>query len=97
MPFMLPQKCLRGFNTCKPLSQIEADNHESFFCCGENDGSMSLIPEDRFTVCFKGQFRDQISFNDRRDLAHTAAVIVQALAITEPYVERADKDSNEEG
>ena len=81
--FTLPEKCPRGLKTCKPLSQIVSDGEVSFFCCGENDGSMSKIPEDRFTVCFKGEFRDQMSFNDRRDLTHQAAVIVQALAITE--------------
>jgi len=82
--FTLPEKCLRSLKTCLPLSQIVSDDGSTFFCCGENNGSMSPIPEDKYTVCFKGQFRDQMSFNDRRDLIHNAAVIVQALAITEP-------------
>lgn len=93
MPFVMPQKCLRDLKTCEPLSQIEADDHSSFFCCGENDGSMSPISQDKFTVCFKGKFRDQMSWNDRRDLIHSAAVIVQALAITEPAIEPEPPDA----
>lgn len=79
----LPEKCLRGQKNCQPLAQISADDNVSFFCCGENDGTGLQIPEDRYTVCFKGEFRDEISFNDKRDLVHNAAVLVQALAVIE--------------
>ena len=85
--FKLPLKCRRGLTTCQPLNEIVADNETSFICCGENDGSMCPVAEDRYTLCFKGEFRDDIRFYDRRDLVHTAAVIIQALAITEPVVE----------
>lgn len=84
MPFRLPKKCLRGLNTCQPLSQLESDDRSTFICCGENDGSMSRVPEDRYTVCLKTEFRDDIRFNDERDLSHQAAVLVWALAVIEP-------------
>ena len=79
--FYLPEKCLRGKTTCAPLSQIQSDCGTSFFCCGENDGSERIVKEDKYTVCFKGEFRDEESNNDKRDLIHNAAVLVQALAI----------------
>ena len=86
--FKLPPKCRRGLTACQPLNEIVSDNEVSFICCGENDGSMSRIGEDRYTLCFKGEFRDDMRFYDRRDLVHTAAVIVQALAITEPAIDQ---------
>lgn len=78
-----PKKCLRGLNTCRPLSQIVGGQDGdviSFFCCGENDGTDRPIEEDKYTVCFKGEFRDQVSYNDKRDLVHNMAVLAQALA-----------------
>ncbi len=81
-----PEKCLRGRTDCKPYSQIASDCGASFFCCGENDGTMSEsdVPEkDIFTLCFKGEFNDELSCNDKRDLVHQAAVILGALAVIE--------------
>ncbi len=83
-----PEKCLRGLDNCKPLSQIASDCGTSFFCCGENDGTRRKVKQDKFTTCFKGELRDEISFSDKRDLIHQAAVLVQALAV----VERHDED-----
>ena len=79
----LPDKCMRGLKTCEPLSQIVSDSGISFFCCGQNDGTMSHIKQDNFTVCFKGEHDDKISYNDKRDLTHNASVLIQALAIIE--------------
>lgn len=79
---------MRNRNDCKPLSQIAATNGESFFCCGENDGTNRPIEQDKYTVCFKGPHRDQISYNDKRDLAHNAAVLNWALAIIEEDMEK---------
>ena len=81
--FHLPEKCLRGGSSCTPLAQIAAEGDVSFFCCGENDGSCRPIDQDKYTLCFKGQYRDDISYNDKRDLIHNAAVLMQALAIIE--------------
>ena len=83
----LPEKCLRGRSDCKPLSQIASDCETSFFCCGENDGSKRKIKQDKYTTCFKGEFRDEISHSDKRDLIHQAAVLVQALAVVEKAFE----------
>ena len=79
----LPEKCLRGRDDCKPYAQIESDGGVSFYCCGKNDGSNVAVKQDRFTFCFKGQHRDDMSFNDKRDLTHNASVLIQALAVIE--------------
>lgn len=84
MPFILPEKCLRGRDDCLPLAQIASDCGASFFCCGENDGSTRSVEQDNFRLCFKGEYRDEMSDNDRRDLTHLNSVIAQAIAITEP-------------
>lgn len=80
---VIPEKCLRERTDCKPLSQIASDCGTSFFCCGENDGTRRGIEQDKFTTCFKGEFRDEISFSDKRDIIHQAAVLVQAIAVVE--------------
>ena len=88
MPIFMPEKCIRGYKTCKPLSLIESDpevhgGELSFFCCGENDGSERELEQDKYTVCFKNRSLDTESHNDKRDLVHQMAVIAQALAIIE--------------
>ncbi len=75
--------CPRGRTSCVALSNIVSDNKESFFCCGENSGETRTVEQDKYTVCFKGEFRDEESDNDKRDLIHGAAVIMQALAVVE--------------
>lgn len=79
----LPEKCLRGRDNCIPYAQIAADEEESFFCCGVHDGSISPVLSDKFTFCSKHERYDTISMNDKRDLIHNAAVILQALAVIE--------------
>ena len=84
MSLSYPEKCLRGLTTCQPYSQLASNTGEphqqSFFCCGRNDGTMAPVPEDIYTLCFKGELRDDVSFNDKRDLVHHAHVIMGALA-----------------
>lgn len=78
-----PEKCLRGITKCKPYSQIQSEGlpHErSFFCCGKNDGTMAPVPEDIYTLCFRGEFRNSISYNDRRDLVDQMHVIAVAMS-----------------
>jgi len=83
MPIFLPDKCIRGYKTCTPLSLIEADDGSSFFCCGENDGSDRELEQDEYTLCFKNSDMDIEHHNDKRDLTHQLSVIAQALAIIE--------------
>ena len=52
----------------------------SFFCCGKNDGTMAHVKEDRYTLCFHGEFRDSMTFNDRRDLVDQMHVIAVAMS-----------------
>ena len=68
-----------------------ATNKTSFFCCGENNGENVAIKQDRYTVCFKGEYRNETSYHDKRDLTHNAAVLTQALAvITKDHDEKHD-------
>ncbi|MCR4341659.1 MAG: hypothetical protein NUW01_17425 [Gemmatimonadaceae bacterium] len=79
----IPRSCPRGRTDCIALARIESDDGNTFFCCGENDGTERLVKQDNFTVCFKGPHRDDINFYDKRDLAHQAAVLTQTLAAVE--------------
>lgn len=79
----IPHSCPRGRKDCIALARIECDDGSTFFCCGENDGTARPVPQDIYTVCFKGPHRDDISFYDKVDLAHQASVLVQSLAVVE--------------
>ena len=84
MPHILPSKCLRNRGDCMPLSQIEADDHSTFLCCGENDGSHRSVNQDKYTLCIKScEGIDDIRNCDKRDLIHQASIIMGALAIIE--------------
>lgn len=79
----IPYDCPREREDCIALSNIVADGGESFFCCGENNGENRVVKRDIYTVCFKGNHRDEISLHDKRDLIHNSSVIIQALAVVE--------------
>lgn len=78
-------KCPRGLESCRSYGQVVTDDDNpmssSFFCCGKNNGTMpGQLPEDVFTLCFHGEFRNTISYNDRRDLIDQMHVIASALS-----------------
>ncbi len=77
----VPYECPRGCDDCLSLSIIQSPN--SFFCCGENNGKNRTVAQDKFTTCFKGEFRDEMSHSDKRDLIHQSSVIIRALAVVE--------------
>ncbi len=79
----LPEKCLREKTNCNPYAQIEADDHGSFICCGIHDGTINKVLQDEYTLCFKNDSIDSITLNDKRDLTHSASVIIQALSVIE--------------
>ncbi len=79
----IPYDCPRNRDDCRALSVIQSDGGESFFCCGENNGENRIVEQDKYTTCFKGEFRDEMSHSDKRDLVHQSAVIIQALAVIE--------------
>lgn len=87
----IPHDCPREREDCIALSNIVADNGASFFCCGENNGENRTVEQDKYTICFKGEHRDEMSHSDKRDLTHNGAVIMQALAVIEKAHED-DKD-----
>jgi len=76
----IPYDCPRGRKDCISLAKIESPG-ESFFCCGENNQKAPIVHEDKYTSCFKGEFRDEIAHFDKRDLIHNAAVLIQAVAV----------------
>lgn len=77
----VPYKCPRGRKDCLSLSLIQGAN--SFFCCGQNDGKNITVEQDKFTLCFKGEFDDRMAHYDKRDLLHESSVIIRALAVVE--------------
>lgn len=85
----IPYDCPRGRKDCISLAKIEASDGSSFFCCGENNGEMPKVPQDIYTTCFKGKYRDELSNSDKRDLTHQASVLIQSLGVIE-------KDVNED-
>jgi len=93
MPLFLPEKCLRNRKYCSPLAQIEADDGESFICCGANDGSINDNHQDRFTLCWKNEVVNEESDWDRRDLIDTMAVISSALSVDENRMVSRDHDN----
>lgn len=80
---VIPSDCPRGLTSCIALANIISDDSSSFFCCGENNGEGVEVEQDKYTTCFKGEFRDEIAHSDKRDLTHQAATIIQALAVVE--------------
>jgi hypothetical protein len=78
-----PGYCPRGLTDCESLSQIIAEGHASFICCGENDGS-TRVQQDRYRICIKsGAGIDSTQNGDKRDLMHQASVVMGALAVIE--------------
>lgn len=87
--FHPPLYCPRGRADCRSIAQIIATGHASFICCGENDGTSRPIPQDDLTFCHKTQDGvDVMTFHDRRDVAHMAAVLGWASAIATPPVDQ---------
>lgn len=82
--FHPPLYCPRSLTDCQALAQIISTGHESFICCGENDGQRR-IKQDKFTFCLKSaEGVDLITYHDQRDLSHMAAVLGWALAVVIP-------------
>lgn len=76
-----PLYCPRGRTDCKSLAQIISQEHRSFVCCGENDGSSASVPTDKYRMCHKTEEGVDVMMNhDQRDLSHMAAVYSWALA-----------------
>jgi len=77
----LPEKCLREKEDCQPLSQIESTDHQSFVCCGYSDKNSRTLEQDRFRLCWKNNYIDEIGDYNEIDLTDTVSVIIQALSI----------------
>lgn len=86
--FYPPLYCPRQRADCQALAQIISTGHASFICCGENDGTSRPVLQDELTFCHRTQEGvDIMTFHDRRDLAHMAAVLGWALAVVIPPAE----------
>ena len=79
----IPHTCPRGRTDCLALANIISDDKTSFFCCGENNGETRTFEQDKYTLCFKGHLKDEMSHNDKRDLTDQASVIIQSLSVIE--------------
>jgi hypothetical protein len=79
----IPHDCPREQTNCKALANIVSDVKSTFFCCGENNGDGRIVLQDKYTVCFKGPYRDVMDFYDKRDLIHHSSVMLQAVAAVE--------------
>lgn len=88
----IPHKCPRGRNNCIALSNMVADDGSSFVCCGENNGDTRPVEQDKYTVCFKGEFRDTEEYYDKRDLLHHSSVMLQAVAVVQMDVLTEERD-----
>lgn len=75
--------CPRGRDECESLSQIIADEHSSFVCCGEVKEHARSIPQDRYRLCWKNPVVDEMGEYDKRDLIDQMSVIAQAISIIE--------------
>lgn len=76
--------CPREREDCKSFSQLIAEGHASFICCGENNGEGREVEQDKYRVCIKSaEGIDSIQNSDKRDLMHQASVIMGALAVIE--------------
>lgn len=82
---MIPEYCPRGRDDCCSLNFIIAHGHESFICCGANDGENREVDQDKYRVCFKNKIIDDMQDYDKRDLTQTAAVLLGGLAIIENH------------
>jgi len=90
----IPFDCPRGRADCRALSNIIAGKKTSFFCCGENNGENRTVQQDKYTVCFKGEFRDCMDHYDKRDLIHHSSVMIRALAVIEKCHDPEDTDDD---
>jgi len=80
----IPEYCPRQRTDCKALFQLIAENHASFICCGENDGTNRTVEQDKYRICIKSSEDNDIMQDcDKRDLTHQASVIIGALASIE--------------
>lgn len=97
MLYLPKHKCPRGFATCRAYGQVVQNDENplggSFFCCGKNDGTMAPVEGDRYTLCFHGEFRSDMSFYDRRDLVDQMHVIAVAMSHIELDM-LADQEAN---
>ncbi len=81
MSIQLPDNCLRELNDCEPLSQIESDCKESFWCCGLNDGTTRVERGDIYRLCFKNGVIDDMTDNSNKDMFDLVSVISLALSV----------------
>jgi hypothetical protein len=76
--------CLRCRTDCVPLANLSSDSEQkTFVCVGLNRKEDRVIPQDRFTLCWKNTAVDERGHWDKRDLLDTMSVIAQALSTDE--------------
>lgn len=81
MPIYYGGECLRGGNNCEAISQIQSDCKTSFACCGFNDPKSRKITDDKFRLCWKTKFTDEMGDYDRKDMQDTITVMSHTLSV----------------
>jgi hypothetical protein len=82
-------RCFRCRTDCTPAANLsssepaEDGSFASFVCVGFNRPEDRMVPQDRFTLCWKNGAVDERGHWDKRDLIDTMSVIAQALSVDE--------------
>lgn len=75
--------CPRGID-CNPVSNIIADNGESFVCAGYHEDEKKDYPQDKFRHCFKSAAgTDSMFDHDEYDLKSIIAVLSETILYEE--------------
>lgn len=74
------EKCPRNTD-CEPLSNVVADNGESFVCVGLHNIVKKNHPQDIYRHCFKSIDTDSIHDYDEYDFKSVISVMSEVLLI----------------
>ena len=91
MPLYLPKECLRKRDDCEPLAQVESDSKDTFVCCGLNKEWSRAVSIDRFRLCWKNSFVDEMGDYSDTDIKDTLSVLAQALSVDQHMKEESEK------
>ena len=82
--FLCSEDCPRG-TTCKPVSNIVADDGSSFVCVGRHGQEKTEYPQDLFRHCFVSPDTDSMHDYDHYDLQ--SCITVFSAALLDEYFE----------
>lgn len=74
------ETCPKG-TTCKPLSNVVADDNSSWVCVGLHQDKKEKYDQDRFRHCFKSESTESVYDYDEYDLLSCINVFSEALLL----------------